>query len=350
MVAVLLMASSWLLAGVPDIVNARIEQLRPEGSLRDWIPAELGARPGPAWLAYSVPMIESGGNCCCDQRSRSACRLESGVTGASEFVEQSPAATPRVGGELLVFLRASNGRVERLRFFSSDCRIDGGGGTVLWLGGVDPVESLSYLDTFVASNSDAASVSRRLVDGAVAAIAFHAASGTFAQLDGYLDAERYPEHVRKQTVFWMGTLYQPESLPRLREAVTDDPSRAVRKQAVFAISLGSDDPSTGLLIELARASESPEIRKTALFWLGQKAGRRASEALTGAVESDPDVEVRKGAVFGLSQLPPEEGIPLLIHVARTNRTPAVRKAAMFWLGQSDRPEVLDFFEEILRTP
>lgn len=338
-------------ASEPSIVNARIERVAPDGPLRHWVDRQVEALQSPAWIAYAVPILEGArGSCCCSDGGWTDCRLETGESvriGSNETDRSVDLETPK---ELVVFLRAAQGRIQRIRFFSAGCRVDAGGRTVLWLGPTDPEASLTLLDRLASPNPETQSTSRELVDGAVAAIAFHAAPRAFELLTGYASDHRKSEHLRKQAVFWAGELHQPESLPLLREVIAEDSSIEVRKQAVFALSLGSGDQATRALIELARTNASKEVRKTALFWLGQKAGRAASETLTEAVESDPEIEVRKQAVFGISQLPPDEGIPLLIRIARTNRTSAVRKAAMFWLGQSDRPEVIDFFEEILEGP
>jgi HEAT repeat protein len=98
---------------------------------------------------------------------------------------------------------------------------------------------------------------------------------------------------------------------------------------------------------MARNDQNDDVRGKALFWLGQKAGLEASRAIKEAVDEDPERAIKKKAVFALSQLPPDEGVPLLIDVAKTHRDPAIRKQAMFWLGQSGDPRALDLFEEIL---
>ena len=348
--ALAILGSASIEASEPNIVNARIERVAPEGSLQNWVDRQVANLQSPAWIAYSVPMLEGAkGSCCCSDGGWTDCRLETGGSVKSDTTENHRPVDLEEPGELVVFLRAAEGRVQRIRLFSAGCRVDAGGRTVLWLGATDPEESLAFLDSVVAPKSEISSASRGLTDAALAAIAFHASPRAFGLLSGYASDTSDSIHLRKQAVFWAGELYQTKSLPLLRQVLAEDPSLEVRKQAVFAISLGSGEEATRTLIELARTNASKEVRKTALFWLGQRAGRAAADTLTDAVDSDPEIEVRKQAVFGISQLPPEEGIPLLIRIARTNRTPAVRKAAMFWLGQSDRPEVIDFFEEVLRN-
>lgn len=349
--ALAILGSTSIEASEPNIVNARIERVTPEGSLQNWVDRQVEALQSPTWIAYSVPMLEGAkSSCCCSGGGWTDCGLETGESVQIGSNETDRSVDLEASKELVVFLRAAEGRIQRIRFYSAACLVDAGGRTVFWLGAVDPERSLALLDSIVIPRPSSPALSRRLWHGAVAAIAFHAAPRASELLAGYASDSGESEHLRKQAVFWAGELHQPKSLSLLRQVIAADPSLDVRKQAVFAISLGSGDEAKRTLIELARTNNATEVRKTALFWLGQKAGRAASETLTEAVDSDPEVEVRKQAVFGISQLPPDEGIPLLIRIARTNRTPAVRKAAMFWLGQSDRPEVIDFFEEILRNP
>ncbi|MFN2602277.1 MAG: HEAT repeat domain-containing protein [Gemmatimonadaceae bacterium] len=104
----------------------------------------------------------------------------------------------------------------------------------------------------------------------------------------------------------------------------------------------------GLLRLARDDSRPNHIRTQSVFWLGQIAGETITRnlgELTG--ESSVDREIRKQAVFALSQRPQRDGVPALIEIARTNRDPEIRKNALFWLGQTRDPRALALFEEIL---
>ena len=245
-------------------------------------------------------------------------------------------------GELRVFLRLDDRRIERVRIFGGRCTVDAGGAKILVLEGVDPKESVDLLAGLVVRYED-------LADEALAALAFHAEASAGRTLLKFTQAGS-PDWQRAKAAFWLGSSRGEESLPRLQEMARKDPSAHVREQAIFAISISNAPGSEALLVELARRDPRPETRSKALFWLSQEASERiAADAIREAVEADPNVEVKEQAVFALSQLPPERGVPLLIDIARgENRHPSVRRAAVFWLGQSGDPRALEFFEEVLK--
>lgn len=123
------------------------------------------------------------------------------------------------------------------------------------------------------------------------------------------------------------------------------------EDAVFPMVLADVERVWERLLEIARNREAPGgARKSALFWLGQEAAEAATAGLVAVAEADDEEqEVRDAAVFALSQRPGEESVPVLMELARTAKQAETRRKALFWLAQSDAPEVVAFFEEILRS-
>ena len=81
--------------------------------------------------------------------------------------------------------------------------------------------------------------------------------------------------------------------------------------------------------------------------MGQASADEALEGLRSLLD-DPESEVRQTALFALSENQGEAAVPLLMEVAQGNGDPELRRAAFFWLSQKDDPQVLAFFERILR--
>lgn len=356
-----------VLAEPPSVVNARLVSHSAANGLSA-VFAPLAADRGPAWIGYEAPSVGNGRMCCydggievhgSDVRGRPCgCRLEKDGSFAVENrgpgkKGEATAASPvrlESGPSFLVLFRVAQGRVGRVRTFSSDCGLDAGGLTMHWLTDVKPAESLALLASLVAKDGKDAGdddEDRRVWDGALAAIAFHADPGADALLERYASAGG-PLERRKQAAFWMGQARGRRGFESLRRLVREDSVSEFREHAVFALTQSREPEATDTIIEVAKRDPSAHVRGQALFWLGQKASRTAAAAITKAIEEDPETEVKEKAVFALSQLPRDEGVPLLIQQARTNRNPAVRKQALFWLGQSGDPRALQFFEEILK--
>jgi HEAT repeat protein len=285
-------------------------------------------------------------SCCWNSGFGPGCGLE-GNRGAA--VQPPAAAGPvRLEGPayVVILFRVEQKAIGKIRTFSEDCELDAGGLTVHWLTGVQPAQSLAWLQSFAVQPDSGVKEQDRRPEGAVGAIALHADPGADPVLESFVSLEQ-PEALRQHTAFWLGSARGRRGYEVLRQMLRADPSDRVRDKAVFGLSVSKEPEALGAMIETARGDKSPHVRGQALFWLAHKAGDQAIGAITAAIANDPETEVKKRAVFALSQLPKDQGVPLLIEVARSNRNPVVRKQAIFWLGQSRDPRALDYFEQIL---
>ena len=349
---VLLAASGVALAAdQPQLINAKVETRSAAAGLQETVNTLL-RQPGPAWISYSVPVVAGEHEMCCFNRDSdtgsccSGCSLEPRDSG--KFVGSSSGDCKLESASyFFVFLRMDQGRVEKVRTFSADCGIDASGLTVYELTGVHPAESVTLLTALatVAPNGDESR--RRIENGAIMAIAFHADPAADKTLDTLVGPSQ-PSELRKKTAFWLGQLRGKHGLDTLLELMRTDTDDHFRSEVVFPISQSREPNALDALMRIAHDDSSSRVRSQALFWLAQKAGKKILGTLTDAIENDPDTDVKKKAVFALTQMPKDEGIPLLIQVAKNNRNPAVRKQAVFWLGQSHDPRALDFIESVLR--
>ncbi len=323
-------------AAEPVFFNAEVRPLgTPAPDLERAFTALLARDDGPAWVAYTVPMVAGRQMLCCG--GPSMCSLER--TGDC-FVNRDDAEDGSAGRELRVLLRIRDGRLTEIRAFSSDCRLDAGGLPVYVWQGIEPRPSLELLVERARTGSE------DVAEGALVAAAHHAGAEADRLLEAVARGEQLPRF-DEEAVFWLGEARGTggfEALERLRRDLRDTETR---EQIAFALQLSEAPGALPALIDMARHDQDGEVRGQALFWLSQEAGEQAVAAIVEAGEEDPDLEVKERAIFALSQLPPDRGVPLLIRYARTHDTPEVRKQAIFWLGQTEDPRALDFFEEIL---
>jgi hypothetical protein len=287
------------------------------------------AQPQPAWIGYTVPAVP-GHEQNCDYGD-----------GYGRSVRAPGPVHLEPPDQVQIMLRIQDNHVGKIRAISGDCQLDADGVPLRWIRDVNPAESLAFLESFAAANSD------HVRDGAVAAIALHADVAADAALERFAAAGQ-PQPLREKAVFWMGAARGRRGYENLRRIVTSDASDEIREKAIFALSISKEPQSVDTMIGVAHHDASSRVRGQALFWLAHKAGQKAVGAISAAIDNDPDTEVKKKAVFALQQLSNGEGVPMLIQVARQNRNPAVRKQAMFWLGQSNDPRALAFFEEVLK--
>jgi hypothetical protein len=298
---------------------------------------------GSTWLAWSVPSISDGVSCCWnggESRRSESCSLASDRYGMNLSNDDGRPSDDT----LMVYTHVQASAIDKVRVFSSSCRVDRGGETVQEIAGVSPAESVSVLEALV-KGSGGERAGKRPSDGAVMAIALHDAAAADIALER-IARQGDTKQLRHSAAFWLGNTRERagyDALVRLRSS--NDAS--FREHLTFAFSQSRVAEAPATLVDMARNDPSPRVRGQALFWIAQKARRKSDGDVIRAATDDPDQEVKKKAVFALSQIPNGEGVPDLIRVARENKNHEVRKQAMFWLGQSKDPRALAFFEEVL---
>lgn len=261
----------------PRLTNARVEVRSAAGGLEPAFRAAVAAARAPAWIGYEVP-AEGRHQSCCWEGTDSVgsccpgCRLEGhgAFTVKGDRDQRTDRAVSLEGDEgLLVLFRAEQGRLDRIRTYSSGCALDAGGLSVVWLTDVRPAESVRLLRSLVAADA-----SNKGAESALAALAFHADPSALEALIG-LARQDASGHVRGQALFWLAQRAGSKVAGVITRAIEDDPETEVKKRAVFALSQLPRDEGVPLLIDTARKNRNPEVRKQAVFWLGQSNDPRA---------------------------------------------------------------------------
>jgi len=252
----------------PRLVNGKLETRASKG-VESEVRAFASAQTAPAWIGYAVPMV-AGRQDSCGQ----VLTLDEGTRSAPE----SRRVSLEGNRTLLVFLRAANGQVNRVRSFSADCEVDAGGHSVAFLTGVRAEESINLLSP-LADGAD-----RSLMNAAILAVSLHAGSAADDALIGLARNGKHAE-VRSQALFWLAQKASSKAAGVIADALRDDPDTEVKKRAVFALSQLPKDEGIPRLIEVARGNRNMEVRKQAFFWLGQSKDPRAltffEQVLTG---------------------------------------------------------------------
>ena len=122
------------------LVNARVETRSAAGGLEPAFRAAVAAARAPAWIGYAVPTEGRHQMCCWDSTDEvglgcPGCRLEGrGSFSVRGDRDRSDRTLSLEGDEtILVLFRAEQGRLDRIRTYSSGCALDAGGLSVVWL-------------------------------------------------------------------------------------------------------------------------------------------------------------------------------------------------------------------------
>ena len=343
-------ASAWAVPA--EITNAEFESVPVTGDLQQTVERLAREAGEPAWVVYSIPMVEGERLLCCNDshswgaRAKS-CELEGRERNFVMSNRRGLVPASMVSRDLLVFLRLESDRVSDLRAYSQSCPVDAGGTRVVWLEQVSPESSAKMLHQFAAGDRLVGN-DEDLAEEALTALALHEAPGTDAAVEE-LAGPAHPEDLREEAIFWLGHLRGRAGYAALDRLLESEKNADLKEEIAFALTQSPVPEAIDRLEKLARSDPSPEVRGEALFWLAQSGAAGAGATVVAAVEHDPDHDVREEAIFALSQLPDDEGTELLLKIVRDGSQPdEIRQEALFWLVQSDDDRALDLVSDILQ--
>ena len=252
--ALLIASTAW--AQELRLSNGRIETHSGAANFAREFNALKSRLTEPTWVGYSAPIID-GDHTMCDW---------------GDWRNMQPSLAPvhlEAPTYFFVLFRIESGEVVRIRSYSADCPLDGGGKTVHVFSNVPPADSVAFLKTFMTPSQTS-----KIVDSAVVALAMHKGD---AALNTLLDMAKDDKStkVRGTALFWLAQRAGDKAVGAIRNAIDNDPETEVKKKAIFALSQLPKDEGVPLLIQQARTNKNPEVRKQAMFWLGQSKDPRA---------------------------------------------------------------------------
>jgi hypothetical protein len=238
-----------------QLSNAQVRAEPAGANLQRALEAQIAATTGSGWIAYEVPLLP-GDRMLCDWNSDGT---------------RAPIASVKLEGPetLFVFFRVEAKALTRVRIFSEGCAIDAGGLPVVWLEGARAAQSVPLLAALTGPSRP-----KRVVDGALAALAMHAEPAAAAALVTAARSGPTPQ-ARGQALFWVAQRAGSQAIPAITEAIDKDPDTDVKKRAVFALSQLPANEGVPKLIEVASSHSNPAVRRQAMFWLGQSKDPRA---------------------------------------------------------------------------
>lgn len=176
--------------------------------------------------------------------------------------------------EMIVLVRVAGASVERLRTFAPSCEIDAGDMPLIWLDGVTPDASATWLTTLAQSAAVAAGRNGSLAQSALAALELTPGAVALRSLVTLAKDDGRPT-VRSRALNALALRAEQEATATIQGAIANDPDTGVKKTAVGALARMPKDEGVPLLIQIARTNRNVEVRKQAMFWLGESKDPRA---------------------------------------------------------------------------
>lgn len=242
----------------PAAVQPRTQEIQVSGSLAETV-RQVASRQSAAWIGYEVPLVAEIGGICCGPGA--ACRLE---RTEEPIFERSKAGSPHPN--LVVLLRAEQGKIGEVRAYSTDCVLDAGKLPVSWLRGVRPEESVTLLGSYVTPDAPGELALRTIF--AISAHAGPAAEDLLlrtARGDG-------DTATRGRALLLYTNRMGEQALPLLSELISgDDPE--IRSSALLAVMRLPQETRLGVLKDLEDNGADQEVRRRAELLLKVAEGR-----------------------------------------------------------------------------
>ena len=262
-------------------------QAVPENALAQEV-AKAGSEP--YWLSYEIDTHRGLGFVCCLDRSPFSLRdRETLQPGTCRPDKKNHSWTTwndknaddidsNRGDRMRVLLRVRKGEVERIRAYSTGCKLD-------FDHRVEEIQvsqavSLEFLARLAAQFETKPSAEEEL-EMVHATIGRHrgpAADRILADLAGNHSS---PTEARRSAIFWLGQTRGAFAVKTLRNMLDRETEDELREHIIFSISQTAtpDNQGTTELIRLIKETRNPEVRRHALFWLAGSDDPRALDLL-----------------------------------------------------------------------
>jgi hypothetical protein len=211
----------------------------------------LAGRRTDLWLGYRMSTTANARQLC---------------GGSHVALESSTAIT--------IMAKLEGGELRRLRVFTPECDVDAGSVPLVWLDGVLPDDSASWLAGLVRSKENDRDWRARVSDAALDALALQSGDAAVRSLIALARDDARPD-VRGRALISLGQRAGQQAAATITNAIERDPEAEVKKTAVAALARLPKDEGVPLLIQVARTNRTPDVRREAMLRLGQSNDPRA---------------------------------------------------------------------------
>jgi hypothetical protein len=249
-------AAAAALTLVPTLISAQGRISTPAETRRITQPLEreinaLAGRRTDLWLGYRMPTTPTARQFC----------------GGSHVVLESSTS-------ITIMAKLEAGEIRRLRVFTPECDVDAGTVPLVWLDGVSPDDSATWLTGLVRSKQTDREWRTRVADGALNALALQSGDAAIRSLIAFARDDARPE-IRGRALVSLGQRAGEQAAATITNAIDRDPETEVKRTAVGALARLPKDEGVPLLIQVARSNRTPEVRREAMLRLGQSNDARA---------------------------------------------------------------------------
>ena len=159
-----------------------------------------------------------------------------------------------------------------------------------------------------------------------------------------------PIALRKRAISYIAGRPGEPSVDALFKIYDSTQDLEIRKSAIRGLGNRKSERAGARLVEIARASDNVELRKEAFSAIGRRGGAASVDELMRLYDAEKNEEIKTQIINSFAYSNDPKVTHKLIEIARNPQTPMERRRRIVMIlgGRSKDPEVIAYFEELLK--
>jgi HEAT repeat protein len=159
-----------------------------------------------------------------------------------------------------------------------------------------------------------------------------------------------PIGIRKTAISSISGRQGDSAVDALLNIYDKSPDVEIRKSVINGLSRRRSDRAGAKLLEIARSADNIELRKAAISAIGRRGGEGAVDNLMSLYDHESNEEIKTQIINSFAQSNDPKVTHKLVEIARNPQTPMERRRRIVMIlgGRSKDPEVIKYFEDLLK--
>jgi HEAT repeat protein len=195
------------------------------------------------------------------------------------------------------------------------------------------------------------STQNQITEAAMYALAQHTSPRAATALSEIALSATRPIAIRQKAISGISRRPGEPAVDALLNIYDKSTDIEIRKVVISGFGNRSKSERAGAkLLEIARSSDNIELRKAAISAIGRRGGEGAIDNLMNLYDHEANEEIKSQIINSFAYSNDQKVTHKLIEIARNPQTPMERRRRIVMIlgGRSKDPEVIKYFEDLLR--
>jgi HEAT repeat protein len=194
------------------------------------------------------------------------------------------------------------------------------------------------------------STQNQIAEAAIYALGQHTSPRAATALSEIAVSTARPIAIRKTVISSIARRPGEPSVDALLSIYDKSAEVEIRKSVISGLGGRKSERAGAKLLEIARSSDNIELRKAAISAIGRRGGDGAIDNLMNLYDRETNEEIKSQIINSFAYTNDPKVSHKLIEIARNPQTPMERRRRIVMIlgGRSKDPEVIKYFEDLLK--